>query len=328
MWWWYTWRVSLSVLLVVGGVVVLPGWHALGLWPLGVALGADLALGCWSLGVQVRPVEWWVKILTSPVHLACLGALAALAITRQDSSVIIGTIGLVAAFEMAIAIAIGVATLLLHAAESIDVEKEERSEQRLRAERLNLAHWIHDDVCADLQLTSLRLRTGQLSAVEVAAELADLDHRLRLRQQRELIESGEARLAELLQPYVRRAQTAGVSIVAVPRLDDVDVRVDTDTATLFARTLANLVSNSLNAGASELGIEVQVETDGLRVVVTDNAGGFDENDIPPGRGLDSLIAHLGRDHLTVERTTTGSQVTVVIPLLRDGGRVGGAPVAG
>lgn len=311
--WRMTWRTLMAITLIAGVVTVLPGWLALGLWPLGVAAGADAVLGAWALGMRLRPLQWWLQSLTSPAHLGVLGAVVALLITRGDSSMVAAALALYVALHVALVAALITISLLLHLERSIEREVAYEGAHGMAAEHRRLAHWIHDDVCADLQLTALRLTTGHVTAEGVAHELSELDHRLRLRQQQEIIESGQARLAELLQPYVRRAQSAGVRITEVPTLNDASLRVDRPTAELFARSVSTLTSNALSAGATELGIRVMHGEGLIRLSVVDDAGGFDLDAVPAGRGLDALVQDLGRDHLEVQPYGAGSRVTVTIP---------------
>lgn len=315
--WRMAWRTLGGLVLLASLVVVLPGWSALGLWPMGVATGADAVLGGWAVGVRMRPVQWWVRVISSPAHLGAVGALLALLITRSDSDVVSSVISLYVALQATLLAAWLTALLLLHLERSIDRERAHDAEHGIAAEHRRLAHWIHDDVCADLQLTALRLRTGSLDPGDVAGELSELDHRLRLRQQQEIIESGQARLAELLQPYVRRAQAAGVAISEVPTLNDAALRVDRPTAHLFARAVSTLTSNALNAGATELGIRVTHDGDTVHVSVIDDAGGFLLADVPAGRGLDTLVHDVGPGNLEVLPYGRGSRVTVSIPLSPD-----------
>jgi signal transduction histidine kinase len=304
------WRTLAALVVVASSVALQPGWGAIGAWPIGVAAGADVVLTGWALGLRLRPIDWWVRVTTSPMHLGIVGALVAVTIRQADSEFARALVGLYVAWQLWVAASVVTVLLLLKVGQAIEDERGEAASQVLAAEHRRLAHWIHDDVCADLQLTAMRLRTGRIAGAQVEHELTELEHRLRLRQQREVIDSGQARLAELLQPYVRRVQGAGVRLTEVPTLDDASIRVDTELADRFARSVSVLTSNALNAGATEIGVRVRHDDDTVTVTVTDDAGGFTLDEVPAGRGLDSLRAD--GVHLAVTPTDRGSQVTADI----------------
>ena len=182
----------------------------------------------------------------------------------------------------------------------------------VRDEHRRSAHWLHDDIASRLRVVSLRLQHDEPSIPEIAALLDDLDFQLRLRQLDELLSSGTVRLAEVLQPYVRRAQSHGVTVERVPSFETASEQVDAETGRTFRRAAAILTSNSLNAGARHISFDVEVRHDTISVAVTDDAGGFELSEISQGRGLWGLRADLGQDHVHVTPTTDGSTVEIVI----------------
>jgi hypothetical protein len=196
-------------------------------------------------------------------------------------------------------------------------ERQDEQDDRLvrstrSAEHRQGAHWLHDDVSAHLGLAKLRLRQETTTPEDVARALDDLDHEIRLRQLEELFESGTVRLAEVLQPYVRRAQNEGVTIERVPSFDDASLIVDVEVGRLFGRAAAILTSNALNAGATTLSYVVRYDDDEIVLSVEDDAGGFELADAPAGRGLWALQRDLGEGSLAVEQISAGSAVTVRI----------------
>lgn len=303
-------RLVASAAIFLGIVIVLPGWRSLAVWPLGVAGGADAMLTRWALGLSFNGRRFWVGLLRSPVMAGVVTALVIVAVRDDLSQETLSTAMVLGGLVLAL-VASWVTMWLLDAIrreleqrESDVVRRAQRDEHRRRA------HWLHDDVCAELQLTSLRLRSGHVTASQVAGELADLDHRLRVRQTDELIASGDARLAELVQPALRRVQAAGVRLVDVPTLDDAQIRLHVPEARMFTRILGVLVSNAVNAGATCLSVKLTHDADRIAVTVTDDAGGFPDTPLPPGRGLERLLRELGPGALAIERTPDGSQVTL------------------
>lgn len=306
-------RLTASAVMYLGIAIVLPGWRALAVWPLGVAGGADGMLTRWALGLSFDGRRFWSGVLRSPV-IAGVGLAMIIVVVRDGASRdTLSTAMVFFGFTVAL-VAAWVTMWLLDAIRRDLVRRESDAVRRARQEEhRRRAHWLHDDVCAELQLTSLRLRTGQVTGDQVADELADLDHRLRLRQTDELIASGDARLAELVQPALRRVQAAGVRLVDVPTLDDAQIRLHVQEARMFTRILGALVSNAVNAGAAHLSLQLTHDPDRIAVTVTDDAGGFPDTPLPPGRGLERLVRELGPGALTIEPTGNGSRVTLSMP---------------
>jgi signal transduction histidine kinase len=306
-------RVLASAGICVGLVIVLPGWRGLAIWPLGVSGGADALLTRWAIGLSFNPRRFWTRLLRAPIM---GGVVVALALTLARYGIRdegYNALTLFMAFLAVLIAAWGTMWLLDSIRRTIERRTDDAVTRARREEHRRRAHWLHDDVCAELQLTSLRLRTGKLAPSHVAAELADLDHRLRVRQTDELIASGDARLAELVQPALRRVQAAGIELTSVPSLDDAQVRLEAPQAAMFTRILGVLVSNAVNAGATALSVELTTLPRALTVTVIDDAGGFPDLPLPPGRGLERLVNDLGPNSFRMERHGRGSRVSFTMP---------------
>lgn len=312
--WRVAWRGAAFLVLLVAVAVVLPGWRAVAALPLGVVAGADVCLTVWALGIQLRPTFWWRRFLLSPIHLGVLGALTAMLLVRSSNDTTWQIIGLYAAMQLGVVVA-GVTMAVQDRLSTalIDEETAQRDDV-IDAERRQRVHWLHDDVLSEIRLTTLRVQAGDGHRDTVAAELQDLDHRLRLRQLDELLDGGSARLADILQPHVRRAQALGVEITDVPSLDAAGRVVDVPTGRLFARAVSMLLSNAINAGASRIAIRMHVDDCTVLLEVTDDAGGFDFDARPAGRGLDQLATELGDGHVTRIPVDGGSTMQVRLPL--------------
>jgi signal transduction histidine kinase len=306
-------RLMASAVMFLGIVIVLPGWRALAVWPLGVAGGADGILTRWALGLSFDGRQFWGGLLRSPVMAGVVAALTIVVLRGGLSWDTLATAMVFGGFTLALMAAWVTMWLLDTIRRELDQRESDAVRRARREEHRRRAHWLHDDVCAELQLTSLRLRTGQVTPDQVAGELADLDHRLRVRQTDELIASGDARLAELVQPALRRVQAAGVRLVDVPTLDDAQIRLHVQEARMFTRILGVLVSNAVNAGAAHLSVQLTHDDDRIAVTVTDDAGGFPDTPLPPGRGLERLVRELGPGALDIERTADGSRVRLSMP---------------
>ena len=126
---------------------------------------------------------------------------------------------------------------------------------------------------------------------------------------------GEPHVYEILQPHLRRIQSLGIQLYRVPPLELTNRRVDQQTAQLFHRAVSVLTSNAINAEATRLAIDLfEIDDGDITLTVTDDAGGFELDDVPAGRGLSNLIADLGPDRVLRRDTQSGSAVTVILPL--------------
>ena len=119
----------------------------------------------------------------------------------------------------------------------------------------------------------------------------------------------------MAEPALRRAALAGVQRDGIPPADGLAGVVDPPAAELTTRALAVLLNNAIEAGATLLSIDLRWHPDTLTVAVTDDAGGFDLDDAPPGRGLDRLRDALGAHRLRSRRVGPGTEVTATIPVV-------------
>src|SRR5690606_17027156 len=131
------------------------------------------------------------------------------------------------------------------------------------------------------------------SPEQVQRELLDLDHRLRLRQLDEMIRDGTPPVYEVLQPHLRRLQSLGVELGTVPTHEVTGITLNEPEANLLNRVLSLLTSNAVNAGASTVSVGIWAPAGALEIDVTDDAGGFDLDNVPRGRGLHRLMTDLG-----------------------------------
>ena len=277
-------------------------------WLPGIVAGSEATLTFWALGLAVEPYAGWRRFELSSVHLGMLVAVAAVLVANP------GRIAPVAAVYAALQVLVAAAAVAMNGFDRLRAATERMQEERRREaveqERRRLAHWIHDDVSTALRLTRLRLAAKELTTDDVREELEDLDHRIRLRQLDEVLASGTAQLAEVLQPYVRVAQENGVDVTEVPRFDRTSTVVDEATGRRLLRALAVIVPNAIQSGASSMACRISEGEAGFSLEVEDDAGGVDLGCVPAGRGLDGLRRELGEGALEVTPTGTGSVVRV------------------
>jgi hypothetical protein len=312
LWWSFTIRVVAVIAIGVSGMLIGPLFGFLVAITMAVAMGVEAALCAWVLGVAIQPVAWCWSFVRSPLHLGVIGA-------AIGSALNIGTLDAVEtaalAYLMIVASVFGgiaIAAALEYFRRHFVSEADRTLSDAIAAEHRQAAHWLHDDVSSELKLVQLRLRGTPSSSEDVAQQLFDLDHRLRLRQLDELFASGTVNLAEILQPFVRRAQSQGLEITDVPTFDDASATVDPDLGRLFARAVSIVTGNAIAAGATRLAISVASDDDFVTLVVTDDAGGFDLDLAPAGRGLWQLRQDLRGGDIDVARNDDGSTVSVRI----------------
>ena len=135
----------------------------------------------------------------------------------------------------------------------------------------------------------------------------------RLRQLDEMIRGATPPIYEVLQPHLRRAQSLGLRLAKVPTHEVTGVTIEEHEAGLLNRVLSLLTSNAINAGATELSVELHLPEGALYVVVSDDAGGFDLASVPQGRGLHRLMAELGPDAVVRGDAPAGSMMIVRLP---------------
>lgn len=286
-------------------------WAFVGLCLLGVLAGCDATLSLRAVGIDLALPSSAVDFLRSSINLGVMLGLALMVgidgwRAARVAAVLYGSLLLAVAVMLSVAVT-------FQAAERVVMRNRRDAERVVRdQERRERAHWIHDDVCAELRTVRLRLDAGALSADAVGRALGDLDHRLRLRQLDEQMAGGDVRLAEVAQPFVRMLQDRGIELSDVPRFDSANAVLDEATAKLVRRSLSVLTSNALNAGASRVGVRCAVDDDTLRIEVDDDAGGFRLDEVPAGRGLDGLR----RDVISLTVDVGPEVTTVTVELSR------------
>lgn len=306
-------RAALAVALITFLFASTDGWYTLLAWPLGTALGCDLALTAYALGWRASVVQWWGAFMSSPAHFGVLGGLFGASLVTDSASI---TRTAVPIYVM-VQIWIGLAALTAWAAlRMMDVEAAAMDAVRAETaydEHRRSAHWLHDDICARLRMTTLQVQRGNDKADEVVGMLDELDFALRLRQLDELIGSGSVRLAEVVQPFLRRAQQHGLVIERVPSYEIASTVVGPDTARQLRHAAAILTANAINAGATRLALDMNVDGTTIDLTFSDDAGGFDATRLPVGRGLWSLREELGPRSLVITTIPGGSRVTARVP---------------
>jgi hypothetical protein len=306
-------RMLLVLVVVAATFTTMPGWAAVATWPLAIALGGDAAVTAWSIGWNPTPLASYRQYLGSPVHLGIVGCLLGVLAIRGYDVGISMALPIYATFQVWVLVATLTAAWLcmLHSAEQAEhmrVAHNAASDEHRRA-----AHWLHDDICAELRFAMIRVQSRSVDLAGVESMLDNLDHRLRLRQLDELFESGSVRLAEILQPYVRRAQ-AVATICEVPAFEEASLIVGSEIGRLFSRAAAVLTSNALNASAAAISFAIEAGRGTISIAVTDDAGGFATKTLPPGRGLWTLQQDPNVQSVDVDDVPGGSRVRVTISL--------------
>ena len=306
-------RAGMGLLMVIGIFGTAPGWAALLSWPIGAALGADASLTAYAIGWRPSPWQLWRPVISSPLHFGIVGGLVGTALARTDVQLADSVLPVYVTAHVWVA----VACLTAHGISLMLDTEQARAEairfDAVRDEHRRSAHWLHDDICAQLRLVTLTLHRGATESTDVVAMLDELDVSLRMRQLDELLQSGSVRLAEVLQPFVRKAQNHGVTVEHVPSYGVASAVVDRETGQTVRRAASVLTSNALNAGATRLSFEMSADDETIGFAVVDDAGGFEPSAIAAGRGLWSLQHDLGPTSVTIERVGCGSRVSVAIP---------------
>jgi hypothetical protein len=300
-------RVVGIVLLVGMSTPLMTGWLILLWWPASVFLGTDLSLTMRALGRATdATVSLW-SVLLAPLHVAVLAVLALIALLTEEDS--LDSLFLVVIVVEAFIVA---AYLLvypcLHLMARYERELEAFRRAALEVEHVDRANWIHDDVLGELRLARVRVERGEASPHDLLAELDGIEHRLRLKQVDEVLRTGSARVAEILQPFLRLAQSHGIDLVGVPSYETGSLTVTEPVGKLLKRAFAVPVTNAILAGARELSVSVVRDGDSLVVEVQDDAGGFEPKEEHQGRGLDALDADLGAGAVSV--SSSGARTTV------------------
>jgi hypothetical protein len=272
-------------------------------------LGSDAAMTLSLIGIRRRTTKGSVASLVfSPLHGGLLlGGLLALIVASEIST---GTIFRTIAFVDVLLI-LSYAVWLSHQihSERLDQQRHDSEQQVKEAEHRKRSHWIHDDVLAELNLGRLSLERGDLSAEGLNELLAGIDHRLRIRQLDEVLQSGTASIAEIILPFVRLSVANGLTSISVPASDVGAIAVTNHVGEQMKRSLAVTTANALFAHATELTIDVRQTKEQFVLTVDDNAGGFEPTGLHAGRGLDVLNRELSPGGIKVERHGPGTRVT-------------------
>lgn len=173
-------------------------------------------------------------------------------------------------------------------------------------ERRRRANWIHDELLSELRLARLRIEVDGGGTRRALSELADIEHRLRMRQLDAELEAGGVRLVEIVQPFVRMVVAAGREVAGVPSAEVADTWVNARAGYELKRFLGVAVPNAILAGAASIELEVEVDGTHLTVRVRDDAGGFDPDQVHLGRGRDRLARELGVDRLSTTVDSRGA----------------------
>jgi signal transduction histidine kinase len=307
-------RSSLLSLLVLSLLASGRRWDLLWSSALAIAMGIDIAATCTELGWKAQPIVWYRSFLKSGFHLGMVVAATGFAVLSKGGS--LDTIVPIF-FTMHVWIGLAFATVWTVNAQYLrDVsERTDALAQVVENERRARAHWLHDNVCADLRLVSMRIETAQVDRNETLAMLQQFDHQIRLRQLDELFAAGSVTVAELLQPYIRRCQTNNAEVTALPSFEEASRAVPTAAAQLLSRAASTLTSNALNAGATEVGIATETRAGYVTLRVDDNGPGLPADPFIPGRGLWNLRSDLPPGSISVGTSPLGgTHVTVSVPL--------------
>jgi signal transduction histidine kinase len=299
-------RTAFGLGTLIATPILLPSSWFVMTWPVGLAWAANGALSLWAIGIRPIALSGLRRLLSSPVTIGGAGAFFAFVVAGIRNDVVVVGLRTIAAFALTIVIA-GLTVALFDNAYSAELRMLAAAERQVVArEHRRRAQWVHDRVCAEVRRLRLLQATSAMTLQDVGPALDELDHRFRLIQLDELIDGGEASVADLLQPFVRDLQNHKVTITDVPTAEESGLVLTAPVAAQVRQVLANLCSNALNAGATRVGLRVRHDDGHLVVTVTDDAGGFDHQQLPIGRGLDRLRRQLGDDALVLGRTDAGT----------------------
>jgi signal transduction histidine kinase len=328
---------TVAVVAVAAAVLLLHSWNPLGAVPLGAVAGAELAIRRAGridmVSTDQGPVQRRLRVGRSSVVLVVTALVVSLVVSILVPAIMVllgereigpGTTSggvvntaLTAKVFVTLLLAGGTALAVLHGLCRLGHKLAEEVAGYLRGVRQShlryRAQWMHDQLLSEISFMMLEFQSRPTTDEWAVGRLRDLDHRLRVQQIGDLIESGPTRIASLVQVHIRRSMNLGVAVSSVPEFQHVDVMVDSDTGRLINRVLSTLFSNAMNAGAQEIGLDVRVHAAGVEIRVSDDAGGFDLHRIPVGRGLEELISELGRDGVSRQALPGGSLMTVIVP---------------
>lgn len=232
----------------------------------------------------------------APLAWASLAVLVALTLSGMSVAAVVGvaaTLGSVAAAAF---------VLLRYHRRMLELERTAAAAE----ERRRRANWIHDEVLSELRLARMRLEVDGGGTRRALTELADVEHRLRMRQLDAELEAGGARLAEIVQPFVRMVVAAGCEVDGVPSAEVAGRWIEACAGYELQRFLGVAVPNAILAGARRVVFEIELDERRLQVRVRDDAGGFDPNEVHVGRGRERLERELGGGRLSTVVDTTGT----------------------
>lgn len=303
-------------LFLTSWVALTPLSAVILLFPIGLFAGADIGLTSHLVGFDRATIKTSMGYVVSPIHLGAVTAVAAVVVLARSTRTTTTAIGVLLGVEITALIGVISAAAVRQLFRREDAVAAHICDEQRSVEHHRRAHWIHDDVCADIRGLRVKVAAHTLTGSEIESELEELDHRLRLRQLDEVVAGGSATAAEVLQPYLRKLQHQGIQLTTVPHFDESAYTVLGQTAELLQRCAAGLTSNAVAAGATAVGLSLHATVDFLTLTVTDDAGGFKLEESPAGRGLYRLANDLLPGTISVEPTGTGSAVIARIPLER------------
>ena len=283
----------------------------------GLAAGSHATVTLRAIGVRVRWSEALRRSLVSTVHAGALTGAVALAFLPPTRSLRADTFDLALAFYALVAASTLTMAVLSGLLDRISDGNAAHIESVRSAIHRDQAHWLHDDVCSELGHLRLRLQNGLIDSGALQRSLDELDHRLRVRQIDGILQAGAARLGEVIQPYLRAAQSHGVGLREVPTYETGAMLLPPVAGRQVQRAMAVLTANAIQAGAAELAIRTAVESGQLVIDVEDDAGGFVYTGPIPGRGLDGLAHDLGPGGLEIIRTERGTLARVRVEIAND-----------
>ena len=228
-----------------------PGWAASRCCRWASSAASRRRPSAWSLGIDVRSWRWAEDFLRSGTH---VGLLAGVAVAGLADELAVG-VHVLRGHPRPACCSAAARRPRSTACASASTSQDDRLVRSTRAaEHRQGAHWLHDDVSAHLGLAKLRLRQDDRPRREDVGAWRSTTWTTRsgCASSRSCSSPATVRLAEVLQPYVRRAQNEGVTIEGVPSFEDASLIVDVDVGRLFGRAAAILTSNALNAGATTL----------------------------------------------------------------------------
>ena len=280
----------------------------------GLAAGSHATVTLRAIGVDVRWSEILRRFVLSTFHAGVLTGAVVLALLPSTRSLRAETVDLALALYALLATSTLTMAVLSPVLARIDLGNASQIESMRSAIHRDQAHWLHDDVCSELGHLRLRVQNGLIGPDALQRSLDELDHRLRVRQIEGILQGGPARLGEVIQPYLRVAQSHGVELRDVPSYEIGAMLLPPLSGRQVQRAMAVLTANAIQAGADELAIRPSVEKGQLIIEVEDDAGGFEFTRPIPGRGLDGLVHDLGPGGLEIIRTERGTLARVRVEI--------------